>query len=161
MLRRILPTFAFCLCVVAMSAIESHAQTTTLDRYYAYVAGESITAEGKISYLVMDSALTASTGPERDIYISYFNDATGDYGQTSEDKLTEVNVLSDRASYAGTMYYNRHWCPFRLEVFPSAEAPSGYAIKFTVWNRKSTAVIVDRTDLLNSYSRVIFNPPTS
>ena len=85
-----------------MVAQKSDSQCCKPEVTSPYVADENMTNAGKISYLVVDSAVTTSTGPARDIYISYYNDGTDDYMTTSMDHLTEITLLSDMASYAGT-----------------------------------------------------------
>ena len=153
-MSRKLSTIAIaCLALAALSHSKAQAQFY----YHAYTAGTSTCATEQCSYLVMDQQNIST----RNIYLSYYNNTTGVYCHTNDpagNQIASVTISAGCMDYTGVMYCGKKLCAFQFTVCTDTCSLCGWAVHFTLKDKRTGAVLINRYDLLDANSAIICNP---
>lgn len=153
MLKRSFTIAIACLAVAAASHSRAQAQYF----YHGYVAGTSTTPTDKTGYLLMDT----QNGTTRTFYFSFSDYKTGLYCHTSSpagSQLATCSVVPGCMDYSGVLYIGKKLYAFQCTVLACAESACGWEVHLVVKDRRTGAVIVDRTDLLDASDTVVCCP---
>ena len=153
MFRRFLTIATACLAVAAFSHSRAQAQYY----YHAYVASTSTTAKEQVSYMIND----IQDGASRWIYLSYYNNTTGVYCHTNNpagSQIATCSVLPGWMDYTGVMYCGKKLYAFEYTVCTDRSAACGWAVHFTLKDKRTGTVMIDRYDLLDASGSVVCNP---
>ena len=153
MLTRYFTIVAACLAISAVAHSNAQAQYF----YHGYVAGTSTTSNGQRAYLLLD----AQDGTSRTFYFGYTDSATGLYCHTASpagSQLASCSVVPGCMDYSGVLYIGKKLYNFQCTVTACAESPCGWEIHLIVKDRRTGAVIVDRTDLIDAGATVVCCP---